>query len=249
MGVVYLVTRGGKLYAVKTLLVGDNEQEADDLAKRFGREIALVSSLEPSRYLTPIIAYDLGGDKPYFVMEFVNALSLSRLLTKHYKNGMPDDELLALFLGLAQGLVQLHDKNIVHRDLKPGNVLMPAEGPKLIDFGIARAADGTRITSTNVLVGTPAYMAPEYLQNAQLLSPASDIFSVGAVMVFAATGNAPFTGTNDAQILLAIANSEPDFDRVPLVIRSLVRQCMRKDPDERPTALELREMLARIINA
>jgi len=249
MGAVWLCTRNGKLIAVKTLLPHNNADMWQELVSRFRREASVHIQLPHSDFLVPLVDLELNGDTPWLAIEFVDALPLNKLVVAHYPSGLPRQELLALFLGMAHALNQLHDVGIVHRDLKPSNILMATSGPKLIDFGIARPIGGTRVTSTGVFVGTPDFTAPEYVEKPQVLSAPGDIFSLASVMVFAATGATAFKGGSDAQILLAIANNEPDLSQVPDYIRDVIQRCFNKNPADRPTARELREIIARIAHA
>ncbi|HSW81299.1 MAG TPA: serine/threonine-protein kinase [Candidatus Saccharimonas sp.] len=250
MGIVFLVRgRNGKLFAVKMLLNTHDAEAAEELRSRFRREMQVHASLPSSPYLVQVDTCQF-GERPWMAIDFVDALSLQSFVAKRYPNGLPDDMLLTFFRGLVEALKQLHEHNIVHRDIKPSNILVPpTDGPKLIDLGIARKTDGTRITGTNVIVGTPAYMAPEHINHPQQLSLAGDVFSLGAVICFGATGEPPFVGSSDGIILMNVVTATPDLQRVPAFIRDIVAQCLHKEPANRPTAIELREALARIANA
>ena len=143
-----------------------------------------------------------------------------------------------LAAGLAEALRAIHASGLVHRDLKPGNVLLAADGPRLIDFGIARVIDGTRLTTTDGVLGTPSYMSPEQARGSSV-DPPSDIFSLGGVVYFAATGQAPFGGGIPAALLYRIVFDEPNLDGLPPRLRSLVAACLDKNPATRPTPAQL----------
>nr|WP_218779412.1 protein kinase [Streptomyces sp. NRRL B-24572] len=142
-----------------------------------------------------------------------------------------------LTAGLAETLVGIHSARVIHRDLKPANVLLALDGPHLIDFGIARATDATALTATGMILGTPAYMSPEQAFG-QPLTPASDVFSLGSTLVFAARGAGPFDGDGDGQpqdVLRRVAHEEPDLSAVPEGLRLLVAACLAKAPGDRPS--------------
>ncbi|MGW0732637.1 protein kinase domain-containing protein [Streptomyces sp. NPDC002851] len=141
--------------------------------------------------------------------------------------------------GLARALDAVHTARILHRDLKPGNVLLTADGPRLIDFGIAQAFDATALTATGLLIGTPGYMSPEHLTGSNALVPASDVFCLGAVLCFAATGRGPFDDEEPASVLYRIASGAADLSELPPLLHDVVARCLRPDPAARPAAAEL----------
>ncbi len=143
-----------------------------------------------------------------------------------------------LAAGLAEGLRAVHASGLVHRDLKPGNVLLAADGPRLIDFGIAQVVDGTRLTTTGGVLGTPSYMSPEQARG-DSVGPPSDIFSLGGVVHFAATGQPPFGSGMPAALLYKIVFGDPDLDGLSPQLRSLVAACLDKNPAARPTPAQL----------
>jgi len=147
---------------------------------------------------------------------------------------LPAGSVTALGAGLAEGLVAVHAHRIVHRDLKPGNVLLAADGPRLIDFGIARALDATSHTRTSTVMGTAAFMSPEQVTGGAV-APASDVFSLGCVLAFAATGRSPF-GEGPAHALThRVVYDEPDLGGLPGPLKDLVSACLAKDPADRPS--------------
>src|SRR5579863_6476414 len=148
---------------------------------------------------------------------------------------MPPDRLRALGAGLAECLAAIHASGLVHRDLKPANVILAADGPRIIDFGIARAVDATTgLTTTGSVVGTIAYMSPEQIRG-ELAGPASDVFSLGCVLTFAATGQPPFSGDSAAAVMFRIVNQPPDLTGVPEPgLARLITKCLAKTANERP---------------
>jgi outer membrane protein assembly factor BamB len=158
---------------------------------------------------------------------------------------MPESALRALGAGLAEALVAVHAAGIIHRDLKPANILLSAEGPRVIDFGVSKAADdGTQLTGTEDVLGTPAYLSPEQITAGYVLTPASDVFSLGGVLAFAATGTAAFgTGMSDA-VMYRVVHTEPVLDAVPPSLRGMIARCLDKYPDRRPAAHALLQSLA-----
>jgi hypothetical protein len=149
---------------------------------------------------------------------------------------------LALTAGLAEGLDAIHAAGVVHRDLKPSNVLLAEDGPRVIDFGISEAAEASAVAGADVLIGSPGYMSPEQVLGADI-GPASDIFSLGSVLTFAATGTGPFGAGSHAALMYRLVNNPADLDDVPGALRSLISSCLAKHPGARPTA---RQVLAEV---
>jgi hypothetical protein len=157
---------------------------------------------------------------------------------------MPPDRLRALGAGLAEGLAAIHASGLVHRDLKPANVILPADGPRIIDFGIARAVDATTgLTTTGSVVGTIAYMSPEQIRG-EPADPASDVFSLGCVLAYAATGAHPFGEGSAASVIYRIVAGQADLARVPPLLREVLADCLLKDPAKRPPLPVLASALA-----
>jgi Protein kinase domain len=148
-----------------------------------------------------------------------------------------------LAAGLADALRAVHGCGLVHRDLKPGNVLLAADGPHVIDFGISRAFEGTQLTSAGMVVGTPGYMSPEQAEGQQA-GPPSDVFSLGCVLVYAATGNAPFGGGSAASVLYRVVTAEPDLSGIPANLRQVIAACLSKDPAQRIGLAQLTAMIS-----
>ncbi|MEO5874004.1 MAG: serine/threonine-protein kinase, partial [Streptosporangiaceae bacterium] len=202
---------------------------------RFVRELAAIERI--AGFCTAqVFEADVDGDRPYIVSEFVPGPSLQELVRE--SGPRTEGSLMRLAVGTATALTAIHRAGIVHRDFKPPNVLMGPDGPRVIDFGIARALDNMGRTLTGNLVGTPAYMAPEqFTENAA--GPAADLFSWGATMVFAATGRSPFGGGQVFAVMHRIRFEQPDLSALPPELLDPVRACLAKDPSIRPTSDEL----------
>ncbi|WP_283133885.1 PQQ-binding-like beta-propeller repeat protein [Rhizohabitans arisaemae] len=230
MGVVYLGrSRTGRAVAVKVVnasLAGDPE-----FRLRFAREVALARTVS-GFFTAGVIDADPEGPPPWLVTAYVPGLSLEEAVERH--GPWPQDSVRALGAGLAEALESIHSAGVVHRDLKPANVLLAVDGPRVIDFGISVAVGGNRLTHTGVLVGTPGFMAPEQLTG-DPVGPPGDVFCLGAILTYAATGAGPF-GTGSAQSLwYRIVNQEPELDALPAGLHAIVAQCLDKRPDRRPT--------------
>jgi serine/threonine protein kinase len=154
-----------------------------------------------------------------------------------------EDAVWRLAGGLAEALQAIHAEGLVHRDLKPGNILIAADGPRVIDFGISRTTSGTVVTATQTTIGTPAYMSPEQAQG-HAVGPASDIFSLGSVLAFAATGAAPFGGGEMFAVGFRVVHGDPDLTGVPASLRPVIDACLAKDPAARPVLGQLMEAVA-----
>ncbi len=151
---------------------------------------------------------------------------------------MPPRSVLTLAAGLAEALNAIHAAGVVHRDLKPGNVLLAEDGPRVIDFGISRAVEASALTHTGLVVGSPGYMSPEQAEGREV-GPPSDIFSLGAVLAFAATGQGPFGTGSTPALVYRVVHSLPNLDYLPVEVRPLIERCLVKDPARRPTAAQL----------
>ncbi len=218
--------------AVKVLhayLSGDSP-----LRRRFTREVTAAQQVA-SFCTARILDHDLDGERPYIVTEFVPGPSLRRAVQEEAP--LSGDPLHRLALGMATALAAIHQANVVHRDLKPENVLLGPDGPRVIDFGIARAAN-LSLTSMGELAGTPMYMAPELFSGGRA-EPAADVFAWGAVVLFAATGRDAFTAPTTFAVINRLLNHAPDVDVLPEGLRELVRAALSKDPSARPSAQRL----------
>jgi len=234
MGRVYLGrSPGGRLVAVKVI----RAELADDgdFRGRFAREVDLARRVS-GIYTTPVVDADPDGNPPWLATAYVDGPSLA----EHIRAGgpMPADGMIMLARGLAEGLSAIHAAGVVHRDLKPSNVLLAADGPRIIDFGISRAADASAVTRTGSFFGSPGFMSPEQAAG-RGFGPAGDMFSLGAVLAYAATGENPFGEGEPPALLYRVVHSPPALDGVPEPLRAQIAWCMDKDPARRPSAGEL----------
>ncbi|MFE3192967.1 serine/threonine-protein kinase [Nocardia sp. NPDC059240] len=229
-------TPSGKLVAVK--LVHPHLAEDPDFRERFRREVAAGRQLTGA-YTAAVVDSDADAESPWLATEYFPAPDLRTVLAECGPLHLGGLKLLAT--GLAAALLEIHRAGLVHRDLAPGNVLLTEEGPRIIDFGIARALDGDgELTVTGTAVGSPAFMAPEQAEGAPATA-AADLFSVGAILTLAATGETPFPGTSTPQILYHVMHSQPETGGVPPSLREVVNACLARDPAQRPTARQLLE--------
>jgi eukaryotic-like serine/threonine-protein kinase len=234
MGKVYLGrSAGGRLVAVKVIreeLAGDA-----DFRARFRREVVgarRVSGL----FTAPVVDADPDGPVPWLATAYVAGPSLYDAVSG--RGPLPEESVRALAAALAEGLGAIHAVGVIHRDLKPSNVLLAADGPRIIDFGIARAAEATTLTHTGLVMGSPGFMSPEQAEGREV-GPPSDVFSLGAVLTYAATGDGPFGSGSTAALIYRIVFAAPDLAKVPGQIRDMVEQCLAKDAEQRPTPADL----------
>jgi serine/threonine protein kinase len=215
---------------IRTDLAQDPEFRA-----RFRREIAVARKVS-GWYTAPVIDADVDGEVPWLATAYVPGPSLADAVRDH--GPLPAASVLELAAGLAEGLSAIHAAGVVHRDLKPANVLLAEDGPRVIDFGISRAAEASALTHTGLVVGSPGFMSPEQAEGREA-GPPSDIFSLGAVLAFAATGLGPFGTGSTPALVYRVVHSAPQLDQVPAEVRPLVERCLAKDPARRPTAGDL----------
>ncbi len=239
MGVVHLgISPDGDLVAIKALrpwLVGGH-----DGRERFGREVAALRRVRGDR-VAQVVDADVESDVPYIVTRYVRGPSLERVVRDH--GPLSAAALGRLASGLAAALASVHAAGVIHRDVKPGNVLLADDGPVLIDFGVARAVDETRLTATGLVIGTPGYLAPETV-NGREPSPATDIHGWAATVAFAATGRPPYGTGPDAVVLDRIRRGEHDLDGIEPRLAALLHRGLAVEPDRRPLLSELHHRLA-----
>ncbi|MDX6764772.1 serine/threonine-protein kinase, partial [Streptomyces sp. F8] len=238
----------GRLVAVKQVLA----HFADDAGfrARFRREVT-ASRKVSAAYTAAVIDADPDAPTPWLASVFVAGPSLGAAVKA--VGVLPEDVVRRLAAGLTSALAEIHRAGLVHRDLKPDNVLLAEDGVRVIDLGIARATEGepdgdTGLTRTGFVVGSPAYMSPEQAEG-KPLTPASDVFSLGSVLVMALTGRSPFAGSSTLKTLYEVAHGEPDLSAVPAGLRDLVARCLAKDPEARPSPAELRELIGPVAPA
>src|ERR1700722_149748 len=234
MGQVFLgMSAGGRPIAVKvirTQLATD-----PDFRDRFRREVAAAQKVS-GLFTALVVDADLDSPTPWLATAYVAGPSLTEAVRDH--GPLPVGTVLALAAGLAESLSAIHAAGVVHGDLKPSNVLLAEDGPRVIDFGIAQAAEASAAARTALTIGSPGFMSPEQVLDSDL-SPASDLFSLGAVLTFAATGQGPFGSGSPAALMYRLVNSPANLDGVPAELRQLVGSCLAKLPGDRPTAREL----------
>jgi serine/threonine protein kinase len=231
MGQVFLGrSTAGRLVAVKTIRIDLAEEPG--FRTRFAREVAAARQVS-GVFTAAVVEADPEADLPWLATAYVPAPSLSRLVQAC--GPLPVAAVRWLAAGCAEALESIHAVGLLHRDLKPSNVLVAPDGPRVIDFGVARAAERVQLTVTRGAVGTPAYMAPEQARDTTQGSPASDVFSLGATLVFAATGHPPYQGETVMDVLVRLATEPPDLSGLPTGLSELIAPCLERVPRSRPT--------------
>ncbi|GGY40234.1 PQQ-binding-like beta-propeller repeat protein [Streptomyces tanashiensis] len=240
MGLVYLArSASGRRVAIKTVRT---ELAEDQLFRvRFTREVEAARAVS-GFYTAAVVDADPRAAVPWLATAYVPAPSLEEIVNEC--GPLPAQAVRWLAAGVAEALQSIHGAGLVHRDLKPSNVLVVEDGPRVIDFGIASGVSNTRLTMTNVAVGTPAYMSPEQARDSRSVTGASDVFSLGSMLVFAATGHAPFHGANPVETVFMLLREGPDLEGLPDELRPLIDSCMQMDVTRRPTPADLQAQLA-----
>ncbi|MFF3569703.1 serine/threonine-protein kinase [Nocardia jiangxiensis] len=224
----------GRLVAVK--MVHRHLARSPEFRERFRMEVQ-ASQRVTGAYTAAVMDADPEAPEPWLASMYVPGASLQQAVEQF--GPLPLGGLRLLTAGLAAALLEIHRAGMIHRDLKPANVLLGAEGPRVIDFGIARALETqTQLTSTGSLIGSPAFMSPEQAEGYELTT-ASDVFSVGGMLVLAASGQNPFSGASTPQTLYNVVHGRADTSAVPAVLRPVVDACLAKNPAHRPTAEQL----------
>ncbi|MFE2129654.1 protein kinase domain-containing protein [Streptomyces amritsarensis] len=230
MGVVYLGrSQSGRAVAVK--VVRPELSTEPGFRRRFADEVAAARRVG-GFHTAPVVDADPDGEPAWLVTAFVPGPTLQAVLAR--VGSLPPDTLTVLAAGLAEALEAIHRAGVIHRDLKPANIIVAEDGPRVIDFGIARALDGTALTQTGLQVGTPGFLAPEQLTGGRALTPAVDMFALGVVLTQAA-GGAPFGDGPSAARHYKVVYEEPDLTAVPAELREAIGACLAKDPAARPT--------------
>ncbi|MER5744526.1 serine/threonine-protein kinase [Streptomyces sp. NPDC002225] len=240
MGRVYLGrSAGGRTVAVK--VVHPHFALDEQFRARFRREVDAARRIG-AQWTAPVLDADPDAPIPWVATGYVAGPPLSDAIQEH--GPLPESAVRTLGAGLGEALAAVHEQGVIHRDVKPSNVLLAVDGPRLIDFGIARALDATAsLTSTGVSVGSPGYMAPEQIRGTDI-SGAADVFSLGAVLAYAATGSAPFLGDSSAVLLYKVVHEEPELGELTGDLLEVVAGCLEKEPGDRPTPRELARRLA-----
>lgn len=242
MGQVYLgFSPAGRAVAVKVI----HAQFARDqeFLRRFSNEVAAASAVG-GMYTAPVVDYDVSGATPWLATAYVPGPTLAAFIAAH--GPLPEAALWRLAAGLTEALRAVHARGLIHRDLKPANVLLADSGPHVIDFGISRAASSmTQLTSAGIAIGTPGYMSPEQAQVLPV-GPSSDLFSLGCVLAYAATGTPPFHGDNPAAVLYRIVCAEPDLTAVSPGLCRVIQACLKKSPGDRPAPAQLIAMISQL---
>ncbi|WP_131802232.1 serine/threonine-protein kinase [Parafrankia soli] len=234
MGAVYLGHSPGQRPVAVKVIRADMASDSE-FRRRFEREVAAMGRVN-SLFTAPLIAADVAADRPWLATAYIHGPTLRDSVLR---NGpLPPSSLLRLAAGVTEALVAIHGAGVVHRDLKPANVLLAIDGPRVIDFGIARAADHAGSTTTGKVIGSPPYMSPEQARG-ERVDAASDVFALGSVLAFAATGRNAFGEGNTADVIYRVVRGEPELTGVDGDLRALIESCLAKAPQRRPTPAEI----------
>ncbi|WP_051113577.1 serine/threonine-protein kinase [Streptomyces davaonensis] len=234
MGVVYLGSdKKGQRVALK--VIRPDLAEDQEFRSRFAREVSAARRIRGG-CTARLVAADLDADRPWFATQYVPGPSLHDKVVD--EGSLVAAEVAAIGAALSEGLVAVHEAGVVHRDLKPSNILLSPKGPRIIDFGIAWATGASTLTHVGTAVGSPGFLAPEQVRGAAV-TPATDVFSLGATLAYASMGDSPFGHGSSEVMLYRVVHEEPQLHGVPDALAPLVRACLAKDPEERPTTLQL----------
>ncbi|MEU1274461.1 protein kinase [Streptomyces sp. NPDC005799] len=234
MGVVYLGSdKKGQRVALK--VIRPDLAEDQEFRSRFAREVSAARRIRGG-CTARLVAADLEADRPWFATQYVPGPSLHDKVAD--EGSLSAAEVAAIGAALSEGLVAVHEAGVVHRDLKPSNILLSPKGPRIIDFGIAWATGASTLTHVGTAVGSPGFLAPEQVRGATV-TPATDVFSLGATLAYAAMADSPFGHGSSEVMLYRVVHEEPQLHGVPDALAPLVRACLAKDPEERPSTLQL----------
>lgn len=241
MGVVYLGSdRRGQRVALK--VIRPDLAEDQEFRSRFAREVSAARRIRGG-CTARLVAADLEAERPWFATQYVPGPSLHDKVAE--EGPLTAAQIAAIGAALSEGLVAVHEAGVVHRDLKPSNILLSPKGPRIIDFGIAWATGASTLTHVGTAVGSPGFLAPEQVRGAAV-TPATDVFSLGATLAYAAMGDSPFGHGSSEVMLYRVVHEEPHLVGVPDALAPLVRACLAKDPEERPSTLQLSMRLKEI---
>ncbi|MCX5379374.1 serine/threonine-protein kinase [Streptomyces sp. NBC_00091] len=241
MGVVYLGSdRRGQRVALK--VIRPDLAEDQEFRSRFAREVSAARRIRGG-CTARLVAADLDAERPWFATQYVPGPSLHDKVAE--EGPLTAAQIAAIGAALSEGLVAVHEAGVVHRDLKPSNILLSPKGPRIIDFGIAWATGASTLTHVGTAVGSPGFLAPEQVRGAAV-TPATDVFALGATLAYAATSDSPFGHGSSEVMLYRVVHEEPHLVGVPDALAPLVRACLAKDPEERPTTLQLSMRLKEI---
>ncbi|MFD9426192.1 MULTISPECIES: serine/threonine-protein kinase [unclassified Streptomyces] len=239
MGTVFLArTSSGRPVAIK--LIHQQFAADDEFRIRFRQEVAAARRVSGA-FTAAVVDAAPEAEQPWMATTYIEGHTLAQHIAS--KGPLDGAELRRLAIGLAEALRDIHRVGVVHRDLKPSNVVLSPEGPRVIDFGISRAVDQETLTMTGRVIGTPPFMSPEQLQAPRGVGPRSDVFSLGTLLVYAATGQGPFDADSPYLTAYQVVHEEPALGAVPAALRAVVEPCLEKEPEGRPSADELLVLL------
>ncbi|MEV5380107.1 protein kinase [Streptomyces nondiastaticus] len=234
MGVVYLGSdRRGQRVALK--VIRPDLAEDQEFRSRFAREVQAARRIRGG-CTARLVAADLDADRPWFATQYVPGPSLHDKVNED--GPLSAAQTASIGAALAEGLLAVHDAGVVHRDLKPSNILLSPKGPRIIDFGIAWATGASTLTHVGTAVGSPGFLAPEQVRGAAV-TPATDVFALGATLAYASTADSPFGQGSSEVMLYRVVHEEPQLMAVPDALAPLIHACLAKDPEERPSTLQL----------